>query len=196
MIGVCDIKAFGKACARGSPDQVQDAIGAQTDHGFGIITLEKFPNAVMPFVPTASDGSGPVHALMSGGKRVGIELPFTGEAQTHNDNGSHQVRAVSLLGSDRDDFITRLMADGTEASFWLGGQLKAGEKFSIWSNAASGPVEYQIRRAGGRAVKKWLPLKKKKSTPSSAFETLGPGTYAIDFRVGKDIYSALQFALS
>jgi hypothetical protein len=33
----------------------------------------------MPFVPTGSDGTGPVFALMSGAQRVGIELTFTEE---------------------------------------------------------------------------------------------------------------------
>jgi hypothetical protein len=140
MIGVCDIKVFEKACGRDPGDEVQDAIEAQTDGGFGIITLKKFPGAVVPFVPTGSDGSGPVFALMSGGKRVGIELPFTGEDRKANGKSSDQARAVSLLGSDRDDFIVRLMTDGTEASFWLGGEPKATNSPSGRARRPPGPL--------------------------------------------------------
>jgi hypothetical protein len=86
------------------------------------------------------------------------------------------------------------MADRTEASFWLGGELKAGKKFFIWSDAASGPIEYQIRRASGRAVMKWSPLRKRGQ--SCGVATLGPGAYEIAFRIGKDTYSALKLALS
>ncbi len=41
--------------------------------------LSQFPGAVMPFVPTGSDGSGPVKALMSADRCIGIELSFEGE---------------------------------------------------------------------------------------------------------------------
>lgn len=185
MIGVCDIKAFDRACARASEDEVQGAIDAQTEDGFGVVRLRKFPGAVMPFVPTGSDGTGPVHALVSGGKRVGIELSFAGE-----EDGSGRHDAISLLGHDQDTFITRRMADGTEASFWLGGELKAGKKFHIWSDAASGPIEYRIRRSGGRPVTKWLPLQRKHVTA-----TLGVGAYEIGFRIGKHTYSAIKVGL-
>jgi hypothetical protein len=193
MIGVCDIKAFDKARASGLNDEVYDAIEAQIKKDFGIINLKKFPGAIMPFVPVGSDGSGPVLALVSGRKRVGIELPLMGEPA--EDADSDQFKAVSLLGNDKDDFITRLMADGTEASFWIGGELKADKKFYIWSTAASGPIEYQVRRPGGRAVTKWSPLKKK-SDQSFAIATFGPGNYEIYFRIGKSIYSAIKFAIS
>jgi hypothetical protein len=186
MIGVCDIKAFDRACATALEGEVQSEIEAQTENGFGVVNLRKFPGALMPFVPTGSDGIGPVHALVSGGKRVGIELSFIGEA-----DGSGQQEAISLIGQDKDHFIPRRMADGTEASFWLGGELRAGKKFHIWSDAASGPIEYQIRRAGGRPVTKWLPLGRK-----HVVATLGAGTYGIDFRIGKDIYSGIKVRLS
>lgn len=81
MIGVCDIEEFDKACGADSGEEVQDAIEAQTGDGFGTINLEQFPGAVMPFVPTGSDGSGPVFALMSGDQVVGMELPFMGEEE-------------------------------------------------------------------------------------------------------------------
>jgi hypothetical protein len=198
MIGVCDIKAFEKACGRDSGEEVQEAIEGQTDSGFGIISLKRFPGAVMPFVPTGSDGSGPVLALMSGRKRVGIELSFTGEDEKQ-EKGKPQVKPqltpVSLLNNDRDHFITRLTADGKETSFWLGGELKADLKFSIWTNARSGPVEYQVRKIGGRTVKKWSPLKKRDRL-FTGFEKLGPGTYEIDFRIGREKYSALKLALA
>jgi hypothetical protein len=80
MIGVCEIAAFEAAYKKeGGADRVQEAIDSQTGKGFGILTVPEFPDAIMPFVPTGSDGNGPVLALMSGGKVVGIELPFMDE---------------------------------------------------------------------------------------------------------------------
>jgi hypothetical protein len=79
-IGVCDITAFEQAYAKeGGADKVQDAIDALEGEDFGILRVPEFPDAVMPFVPIGSDGSGPVYALMSGGKCVGFELPFMDE---------------------------------------------------------------------------------------------------------------------
>lgn len=78
-IGLCEIAAFEAAYKqKGGADQVQKAIESQTKP-FGVITVPGFPDAIMPFVPTGSDGSGPVFALMSGPKRVGIELNFVDE---------------------------------------------------------------------------------------------------------------------
>ena len=59
-----------------------------------------------------------------------------------------------------------------------------------------GPIEYRIRKAGGRTVKTWSPMKKNRSKPASAFETLGAGNYEIDFRIGKEVYSAVRFELA
>jgi hypothetical protein len=79
-IGVCDITAFGDAYTHeGGADKVQEAIDSLEDESFGILKVPEFPDANMPFVPTGSDGNGPVYALMSGGKCVGIELPFIEE---------------------------------------------------------------------------------------------------------------------
>ena len=158
MIGVCDIKAFDKACGPDSGDEVQAEIEAQTDDGFGIIKLKKFPAAVMPFIPTGSDGSGPVLALTSGGKCVGIELSFMGEEEAEGETAESQV--VSLLGDDQDDFITRLV-DGKEVSFWFGGESKGDVKFSLWCDAPRArPVEYRVRRASGSVARNWSPMKK------------------------------------
>jgi len=78
-IGVCEISAFEAAYKKkGGPDAVQKAIDSQME-GFGVVTVPKFPGAVMPFVPTGSDGTGPVFALMSGKRCVGIELVFMNE---------------------------------------------------------------------------------------------------------------------
>lgn len=75
-IGVCEIAAFEAAYEKkGGADAVQKAIDSQSD-GFGVIKVSKFPDAIMPFVPTGSDGTGPVFALMAGKKCVGIELAF------------------------------------------------------------------------------------------------------------------------
>jgi hypothetical protein len=77
-IGVCEIAVFEAACTKAGADQVQKAIESQTEP-FGVITVPRLPEAIMPYVPTGSDGSGPVFALMSGTKRVGIELTFMDE---------------------------------------------------------------------------------------------------------------------
>ena len=83
-IGVSEIAAFKAAFNKvseteGGADEIQESIESQAAEGLGIITLSDFPDAIMPFVPTGSDGSGSVFALMSGGKCVGIELPFMDE---------------------------------------------------------------------------------------------------------------------
>jgi hypothetical protein len=82
MIGVCDIKAFDAAYRAHSDDDLQETIETQTGEGFGIIHIERSDTAAMPFVPTGSDGDGPVFALMSDGNIVGIELPFMEEVET------------------------------------------------------------------------------------------------------------------
>jgi hypothetical protein len=195
MIGVCDLKAFQRACAGGSEEEVHEAIEAQTDRGFGIAKLRKFPGAIMPFVPIGSDGSGPVHALVAGRKRIGIELPLTSASDDGTGDRSKKEKRSNLLGNDRDTFITRVLADGSAASFWVGGKLEAGKKFYLWSNAASGPIEYQIRRKDVRAATQWSRLKKK-GDQSFAVTSLGAGTFEIHFRIGKNLYSALKITLS
>jgi hypothetical protein len=79
-IGVCDIAPFEKAYkVDGGAEAVQDAIDALDGESFGILKVPAFADATMAFVPTGSDGTGPVFALMSDGKRVGIELAFMDE---------------------------------------------------------------------------------------------------------------------
>jgi hypothetical protein len=79
-IGVCEIDAFEAAFKKdGGADQVQAAVDSVMGGDIGILTVPEFPDAIMPYVPTGSDGSGPVIAVMSGGKRAGIELPFMEE---------------------------------------------------------------------------------------------------------------------
>jgi hypothetical protein len=193
MIGVCDIKAFEKAYVPDPGEELQEEIEAQTDDGFGIITLKNSPGAVMPFVPTGSDGSGPVFALMSGKKCVGMELPFMGEDE-EGQGSSQDAEVVTLLGDDRDDFITRLV-DGKEVSFWIGIENEAALNFSFWTSAPKGPVEYRIRRASGSVVKSWSPMKKVRGAGAtfSAVETLKiAGKYEVDFRIGEEVFSALK----
>jgi hypothetical protein len=200
MIGVCDIKAFDKACGRDSGDEVQKAIESQTEDGFGVIRLKKLPGAVMPFVPTGSDGSGPVFALMSGRKCVGIELPFTSEDDEAEGKGADQeLEAVSLLGEDRDGFITRRLADGGEVSFWFGGDLKAGSRFCLWAGETRGPVDYRIRQtSSGSILKDWSPMKKVRGEDATfcASETLAAGQYEFDLRIGEQEFSALKLTLA
>ena len=195
MIGVCDIKAFNKAIGSDSEEEVQEVIEAQTGDGFGIITIRKFPGTAMPFVPTGSDGIGPVIALMSGQKCVGIELPFMDEEQ---EGSAQEIEAVSLMGTDRDDFITRRTADGEEVSFWLGGELKAGVKFSLWSSASRGPVDYRIRQASASASNDWSRMKKITGGDPKfrAFATLKPGKYEFTFRIGEEVFSPLTLTLA
>ena len=89
------------------------------------------------------------------------------------------------------------MADGKEASFWLGGEMKPGVKFSLWSNASRGPVDYRIRRKSGSVLKKWSAMKKFSGGGARfcAFETLKAGDYEFDFRIGQDVFSALKLLL-
>lgn len=80
MIGVCDITAFESAYKKeGGADSVQKAIDSPNEESFGVLKVPEFPDCVMPYVPTGSDGNGPVIAVLSGGKCVGIELPFMDE---------------------------------------------------------------------------------------------------------------------
>ena len=81
MIGICDIDAFDTACGADTGDAVQTAIEAQTENGFGVITLGQYPGAIMPFVPTGSDGSSPVRALMADRRCVGIDINFEAESE-------------------------------------------------------------------------------------------------------------------
>ena len=76
MIGVCD-KAFLAAIESVSHEEMCEHINAQTEDGCGVVALEKFPGVAMSIICTGSDGIGPVYALLSGDRCVGIELPFT-----------------------------------------------------------------------------------------------------------------------
>jgi hypothetical protein len=79
-IGVCDIAPFEAAyLEEGGADSVQEAIDALDGECFGILKVPEYPDAIMPFVPIGSDGGGPVYALMSGGRCVGVEIPFMDE---------------------------------------------------------------------------------------------------------------------
>lgn len=196
MIGVCDIKAFETAVAHDDDDPVREAIESQTAGGFGIVRVKRRPGAVMPVVPTGSDGIGPVFALMSSGKRVGIQLTFM-EAEDVAQTTEPIASEVSLLGHDRDGFKTWALAGGGEASCWLGGELKAGADIHIWAQAPHGPVAYRIRRGKGRLCKGWTPMGKIRGGGASfgAVEVLQTGRYEIDFQIGKEILSALKFVL-
>jgi hypothetical protein len=86
------------------------------------------------------------------------------------------------------------MADGEEVSFWLGGELKAGVKCYLWSTL--GPVDYRIRRDSGSVLKSWTAMKKKRGDDQfCALESLKPGKYEIDFRIGVQVFSELRLTL-
>jgi hypothetical protein len=194
MIGVCDIRAFDAAVRFVGEDAFQEALHTQIENGLGIIKIKRQPGAVMPCVPTGSDGTGPVFALMSAGRRAGIQLTFREENDAH---AEHDAREISLLGEDRDDFKTWTLAGGGEVSCWVGGELKAGAEIGVWSSAQSGPVAYRIRRINGRLLKGWTPMKKTRGggAPFGAVEVLGAGRFEIDFRIGKEIFSAIKLTL-
>ncbi len=79
-IGVCEIDAFETAYQQDDgPDKVQAALDEMEDGGIGILKVPGFPDLIMPYVPTGSDGTGAVLEVLSAGKRVGIELPFMDE---------------------------------------------------------------------------------------------------------------------
>jgi len=83
LIGVSEIAAFEAAYKKpGGAEAVQRAIDEHTeDQDCGILRVAEFPDAVMPFVPIGTDGTGPVFCLRSGRKVVGIELPFMDEPE-------------------------------------------------------------------------------------------------------------------
>jgi hypothetical protein len=197
MIGVCDIKAFDKACGPNSGEEVQEAIEAQTRDDFGIINFKKFPGAVMPFIPIGSDGSGSVFALMSSGKRVGIELSFLGEDEAEDGEESIQVPKLESLSRSTAHFISRRMPDGGKVSFWIGGEFKAGIEFCLWSSASRGPVDYRIRVALGSVLKNWTAMKKQNGGGAKfgAREKLKSGKFEFDFRIGETVYSAVKLTL-
>ena len=89
------------------------------------------------------------------------------------------------------------LAVGGEVSFWPGGALKAGVAFYLWSNALRGPVNYRIREASGSVLKDWSPMQKGSGGGGTFYgqETLKPGKYEVDFRVGEEEFSALKLAL-
>lgn len=116
MIGVCDIKVFEAACGPDSGEEVQEAIESQTGYGFGTITIEKFPGVVMPFVPTGSDGNGPVFALVSDEKCVGIQLSFMEEDDVDSASIFGDLMEKEMPGGDplTDIVVHRVKVYSTE----------------------------------------------------------------------------------
>jgi hypothetical protein len=196
MIGVCDIGALDAALAQDSPDAVDEAIHAQVKKGFGIVKVTGRPGAVMPCVPTGSDGSGPVYVLMAGGRRIGFQLAFIDEDGIAGEPEGG-TPGVSLLGQDRDDFKTWALAGGGEFSCWLGGKLKAGADIHIWSDAPSSSVAYRVRRGTQRLKKNWTPMARVRGGGArfGAVEVLGAGRYDIDFQIGQEVFSAITLVL-
>ena len=145
MIGICDIKAFDAACGSDSGEEVQEAIESQTGNGFGTITIEKFPGAVMPFVPTGSDGNGPVFALVSDGKCVGIELPFMEEGDVDSSSIFGHVMEKEMPGGDplTDIVVHRIKVYGAEADNLIRkiGELCCRSELEEWWNREIGGSE-------------------------------------------------------
>lgn len=156
MIGVCDIKAFDAACGQDSGEEVQEAIESQTGYGFGTITIEKFPGLVMPFVPTGSDGNGPVFALLSGGKRVGIELSFMEDAPDSTTIFGHLMEKEIPGGDPLTDIVVRRLkvysAEADNLIRKIGDLCCRSELEEWWSReiGRSGDKELALRKARTR----------------------------------------------
>ncbi|NBV25410.1 MAG: hypothetical protein EBS05_26285 [Proteobacteria bacterium] len=166
MIGICDIKAFEAACGPDSGEEVQEAIESQTGTGFGIVTIEKFPGAVMPFVPTGSDGSGPVFALISDGKCVGIELSFMEEddgADTSTLFGHVMesevaggdpltdilLRRVKVFGAETDNLIRKIkdLCCHSELQEWWTQEIGASKDRALVLRKARTKYDELVKRA-------------------------------------------------
>jgi hypothetical protein len=193
MIAICDLKHFDQACDSLSGEEVQSAIEKQTGKGFGIITINKDADAVMPFVPTGSDGTGPVFALMRGRTRIGFELSFEPPAdELYSEDAMDELL---LSEGDSDRIIYRRLPDGKLGTFWLGGELLADVKFWIWSDASKDPVDYRIRSEAGSATSEWKNLSKA-GGPLRATEELPSGNYEVEFRTQETVFSGLKLCLA
>jgi hypothetical protein len=80
MMGVCDIAPFEAIKDDQDNESINEALEEDLDADFGVFTMKRFPDLEMPFVPTMSDGSGPVLGLFVEGRCIGIELSFDPEA--------------------------------------------------------------------------------------------------------------------
>ena len=165
MIGICDIKAFDKAIGLDSGEEVQEAIESQTGYGFGIITIKKFPGAVMPFVPTGSDGNGPVFALVSGGKCVGVELPFMDEGDPCSSSifddfleketpGGEPltdilVHRIEVYGAEADNMIRRIgdLCCRSELEEWWNREIGRSDDRALALRKARTRYEELVKRA-------------------------------------------------
>lgn len=118
----------------------------------------------------------------------------TGAVEAVGDDAPAEVGA-----NDTDDGKEWALSDGTEFSCWLGGTPKAGSEFYLWASGPAGPVEYRIRR-GKEVVTDWARLRKQRDQGLGpmfrATALLGPGKYAIDFRVAGEEFSALKVKLA
>lgn len=79
-ITVCDLRGLLPAIA-GQEDPFQRELEKQVRDACALITSKRVPGIALPCVQSGfGDGTGPVLALLSAGKRVGIHLNFTGGA--------------------------------------------------------------------------------------------------------------------
>ena len=194
-ITVCDLRALLPVIA-GQEYPFQRELEKQLRGQCGLLTNKIVPGVALPFVQSGfGDGTGPVLALTAAGKRVGIELSFLGENEEPKPKDSAPApQKLSLLGEDTAGFMTRRTADGEEVSFWIGGEVKAGARFSLWSSASRGPVAYRIRRQSGSLLKDWSPMRRTPGVDAAlcALETLKSGKYEFDFRIGQAVFSGLR----
>lgn len=77
MIGVGDIAALG-TMGDVNADTLETRLEAATT-GLGVLAFGKDKRIQVAFVPTGSDGTGPVYELLHGETAVGVELSFMGE---------------------------------------------------------------------------------------------------------------------
>jgi hypothetical protein len=122
---------------------------------------------------------------------------------------------LGLTGCDRKpaeatvagkDSMTWKLANGTEFNASINSANNPGERSWIWVDLPKGPVSYRI--IGGDQPRDWRPLVKirvsndEKLTitpdPAGMFGdavTLPAGTYAVEFKVGREEFSALTLRI-
>jgi hypothetical protein len=137
--------------------------------------------------------TGSATAVQQGGDPA-AQQPSTNEADTT----SHPSR------DDGDGVTTWTLADGSEFSAWAGGEGRASEPVWIWCDTRPGPVSYRIVSNG--VAGEWKEMRQSDITDDNkliddpngnfgAAETLPPGNYAIEFKVGAEEFSKVPVTL-
>ena len=100
-ITVCDLRGLLPAIA-GQEDPFQRELEKQVRDECALLTSKRVPGIALPCVQSGfGDGTGPVCALLSSGRRVGVHLDFTGGTEVAPEPAKF-VPSTSLLGQDTD----------------------------------------------------------------------------------------------